>query len=512
MRSIKFIILTAIVILLITLCHLTFLQGTNPFWGFKDEMRKKSGIDKKIVTDLLKREEFLPKITYPTEGSIVSSPLAVKGTISTHIDYIELKIDDGQWMKISQKPDWSITINSLDIGTHTIHAHAVENDIKGPDISLTFNVAFMASGVSASDDQYDKISITWNSVTGVEKYYIYRSLTAGSGYVEITNITSTSYDDTATGAGTNYYYKVKAWSTAEGFGPYSDYDVGIKLDLFSGVTKREMVSVPGGTFTQTDIGANSFSHTISAFQMGKYEVTYELWYAVYSWATANGYTFANAGAEGHDGTAGDPPTGAKYEPAATINWRDAIVWCNAYSEMSGYSPVYKNGSSQVIKDSRNSNAAECDNAVPDWSANGYRLPTEGEWQYAASYKDGVSWTPPNYASGATDDYNNAGATWPVSWYNDNSSSKTHDVGTKTANALGIHDMSGNVWEWCWDWYASWPGTGQTDYSGSGSGSHRVGRGGSWADSADRLQVGYRFVNFFPYYEFFILGFRLVRTE
>jgi len=90
----------------------------------------------------------------------------------------------------------------------------------------------------------------------------------------------------------------------------------------------DMVSVPGGTYTQTD-GTYSFDHTISDFKLGQYEVTYELWYAVYHWAMRNGYDFANSGTEGNNGTAGAVPTIAKYEPVTTVNWRDTIVWCNA---------------------------------------------------------------------------------------------------------------------------------------------------------------------------------------
>ncbi len=268
-----------------------------------------------------------------------------------------------------------------------------------------------------------------------------------------------------------------------------------------------LVSVPGGTFTQTD-GSESFSHTISAFKMGKYEVTYELWYTVYQWAISNGYAFANAGREGHDGIDGAMPTAAKYEPVTLINWRDMIVWCNAYSEKSVLTACYTY-SAAIIRDSRDTNATACDNAVCTW-ANGYRLPTEGEWQYAASYKDGLSWTPYNYASGATADYNNAAATGLVAWYFDNSGSVTHDVGGKTANTLGIYDMSGNVWEWCWDWYGTYPGT-STDYRGTASGFYRVMRAGSFSFNANSLQVGYRYDSY-PYDEYGSVGFRFARTN
>ncbi len=268
------------------------------------------------------------------------------------------------------------------------------------------------------------------------------------------------------------------------------------------------VSVPSGTFTQSD-GTNSFEHTISAFQMYKYETTYELWYAVYQWAISNGYTFANSGREGNDGTIGAAPTAAKYEPVTMVSWRDVIVWCNAYSEIMGYTPCYTYEGS-VIKDSRDSNATACDGAVCNWSANGYRLPTEGEWQYAASYKDGTSWTPYNYASGATAPYTDSAATDIVAWYDDNSGDSTHDVGTKNPNALDIYDMSGNIWEWCWDWYETYPTDAQTDYRGATTSSFRSLRGGGWTGDISLLQVGARDFSL-PHSEYYNIGFRLARS-
>lgn len=254
-----------------------------------------------------------------------------------------------------------------------------------------------------------------------------------------------------------------------------------------------LVSVTGGTFTQTD-GTNMFSHTISAFKMGKYQVTYNLWNTVYQWAVANGYTFADAGA------------GSGYAPVTTVSWRDVIVWCNAYSQEAGLTPCYTYLSA-VINDS--TNATACDNAVCTWANNGYRLPSEGEYQYAASYIDGSSWTPYNYASGATADYNDATATGLVAWYSANCSG-TQAVGGKTANALGIYDISGNVWEWCWDWYGTYPGT-STDYRGPASGSYRVFRGGSCYNNASSLQVGYR-GNDYPSGTGDNIGFRFARTN
>ncbi len=291
----------------------------------------------------------------------------------------------------------------------------------------------------------------------------------------------------------------------------TDNEITLRMDCDKAVTatfdsimeKIGMVSVEGGTYDQ-----QGFSHTISDFSMGKYEVTYELWHAVYTWAITNGYCFANVGCEGaYWYSVGVNPTNRKYHPVTAINWRDCIVWCNAYSEIMGLTPVYKLGD-DVLKDSRDDNGSNCDKVTCDWSANGYRLPTEGEWQFAAS--NGGN-TPSTYASGATDDYNNADACEEVAWYNANSGYDTNPVGGKTANDLGLYDMSGNVREWCWDWYKSfYPYGPETDYRGAASGSYRVSRGGSWNGSAKALQVGCR-SNINPDVESSSIGFRLVRV-
>jgi formylglycine-generating enzyme required for sulfatase activity len=230
--------------------------------------------------------------------------------------------------------------------------------------------------------------------------------------------------------------------------------------------------------------------------MGKYQVTYNLWYAVYQWAIANGYSFADAGA------------GSGNMPVTTVNWRDVIVWCNAYSQEAGLTPCYTYFSA-VIKDS--TNATACDSAVCVWANNGYRLPSEGEYQYAASYEDGTAWTLYNYASGATAAYTNEAATDLVGWDSVNSGSTTHAVGGLTANALGIYDMSGNVWEWCFDWYGTYPTTASTNYKGPASGADRVMRGGGYGGAVG-LQVGGRSYDF-PYDAYYFgIGFRFARTN
>jgi formylglycine-generating enzyme required for sulfatase activity len=284
--------------------------------------------------------------------------------------------------------------------------------------------------------------------------------------------------------------------------------------MIANVLYKELVSVPGGTFTQTDEYNTSFSHAISSFKMGKYEVTYELWYIVLHWAILPGhdYKFQNAGQEGRNGAAW-APTDAKHQPVVWINWRDVIVWCNAYSELQGLIPCYTY-QGVVIKDSRNANASACDNAVCNWENNGYRLPTEGEWQYSASYIDGSSWTPYNYASGDNAACNTSANIGDYCWYITNSGMNTHDVGGKTANALGIYDMSGNVSEWCWDWIGLHPGFLTVDYRGATSGSTRAIRGGCYYAYANEvaLEIGGRSYDRPPYSTVISIGFRLAMKQ
>ena len=216
----------------------------------------------------------------------------------------------------------------------------------------------------------------------------------------------------------------------------------------------EMVYVAGGTFTMgatAEQGSDAYddekpthSVTLSDFYIGKYEVTQAQWKAVM----------------------GSNPSYFKGDnlPVENVSWNDIQEFIKKLNAQTGKR---------------------------------FRLPTEAEWEYAA--RGG------NRSKGYK--YSGSNSIGDVAWYYDNSSSKTHPVGQKTPNELGIYDMTGNVWEWCQDWKGSYSSSSQTNPTGPSSGSYRVLRGGSWSDIARDCRVSYRGYDI-PDYRNSNSGFRL----
>ena len=234
-----------------------------------------------------------------------------------------------------------------------------------------------------------------------------------------------------------------------------------------------IVSVQGGTLPNTSRLAGT---KINDCQIGIYPVTMDEWQGVYKWALENGFDIAS-------GTAGGPK-----HPVTMVNWYDCVKWCNAKSLMEGLDPVYSVTEQEGYYASGEFGSAGSDVVI--WYAkSGYRLPTEVEWEWAA--RGGRKTQGYSFAGS-----NNLNA---VGWYSENSGCAAHAVGGKMANELGLHDMSGNVWEWCWDL--------DSIYS-----TNRKHRGGGWDHWEEHCSVGYwEWTSSYPALRQSDIGFRIARS-
>lgn len=246
--------------------------------------------------------------------------------------------------------------------------------------------------------------------------------------------------------------------------------------------------------------------TLSAFFVEKHEVTIALWNEVCQWGLAHGYEF-------------DSPSllGATNHPVSDIHWYDAVKWCNARSEKESLSPAYF--TSETHATVYRTGWLDLNNADVEWTGNGYRLPTEAEWEKAA--RGALAGQHYPWASGAPDylihitgdqaNYWNSGDPYdngatPVGFYDGHQSV----AGQRMANGFGLFDMAGNVSEMCWDRSAAYPSSAQTDPRGPDTGDRRVTRGGSWYDSAYDLRCATR-KSFLPWLGGGQHGFRCVRS-
>lgn len=250
-----------------------------------------------------------------------------------------------------------------------------------------------------------------------------------------------------------------------------------------------MALIPGGTFTMGDVldgqaDAIPTNVTVSAFFMDVNLVSYSQWQSVYFWATSHGYVFDRAGM----GKAAN-------HPVYGVDWYDAVKWSNARSQQAGLTPVYYTdaGMTQAYA------YGVTDTVYPNWAANGYRLPTEAEYEKAARggligqrfpWGNVITENLANYVgipSAFTYDLGKAGFN-PA--FTNGVLPYTSPVGYFTPNGYGLYDMLGNLSEWCWDWYGAVI-SGGNDPRGPSSGTKRLLRGGSWDVNAHDASCGSR---------------------
>ena len=410
---------------------------------------------------------------------------------------------------------WIIDSGNLPDG---LSLNSTNGTISGdPTVADTFNFTVKAENIAGSDTKPFSIVIAPGGEVATPTANLPAGMVVSGKTVELTTTTigadiwyTTNGATPAEGTGTKYTtpITIDAAMTIKAIAVKAGMTDSAMLEAVYTITIIDTVWIPAGTFWMGSSDgsgtpgnpspAEGYSNeerprhevTLTGFYMGKYQVTQEQYFAVMK---TNPSSFSSS-----------PATGEIQgkRPVENVSWYDVLVFCNKLSEKEGLTPAYRINSSTDPDDwgavPTSSNGIW--DAVEIVSGSiGYRLPTEAQWEYACRAGTTTAWFHGDAEAGLEN----------YAWYDINSNYMTHQVGLKTDNAFGLYDMHGNVYEWCWDRYGSYPSTAQTDPEGAVSGSSRVLRGGGWAYDASLLRSAYR-NNYGPSYRSRGIGLRVAR--
>ena len=444
--------------------HFTFLiflifsctkpEPTNPFDPEVDIYVSNLQYEKLAINQI--------KLTWENEFTIDTRIIRIDkkvGTASWQESIAELASDVTTWTdndaEINEILQYRVYAFCGDNSSNYIETGVIDNTIPTPEnLDYTINLTC-------------EITLHWDyNITGIEGFKINKN---GTLLTEVIPAGTTEWTDVGINIEDIITYQVLAFYQSY----TSAYSNEVTWEIPAG-----MIFVQGGTFEMGDHYGEGSSYelpahdvTIDAFFIGDNEVTQGEYEAVVGSNPAHNYG-----------------VGANY-PVYYLSWYDAVTFCNLKSQQEGLMPCYN-----------------LSNWSCDFNANGYRLPTEAEWEYAA--RGGVNWTDDYRYSGC----HNVSDLPNYAWISSNSNNQTHPVGTKLPNQLEIHDMSGNVWEWCNDWYDSsyYSSSPANNPTGPPTGTSLVLRGGSWRVNGNGCRVANRdYGN--PYYSYYSNGFRFTRT-
>ncbi|MDD5833627.1 MAG: SUMF1/EgtB/PvdO family nonheme iron enzyme [Treponema berlinense] len=428
----------------------------------------KSNTSVTVTVNITTAAEKIVDVVYKKDGSEVASKLLAD---SSAIPAVKDITDNKRWtFKITatdETANGNYTVAALDSdGREEAAQITIDNfDFTPPakvsisaikDVYSSDNSSITLSWTNPADSDFDhvEISYTFTDITG-------DSVKSKAEVVTGTEKTFEGID----GNKIRYTYYIASVDKLGNKSNEVKYNVSVNKTVSN--VPEGFVKIPAASIAETEslsseVFVSGRNLKIASFYMSDHEVTRG------EYKTLMGKDPSSASAYDKDGNRLTGDDNVKNNPVNYISWYDALVYCNTRSINEGLTPCYAIGGKTDPKDwgsvpsSSNStwNAATC-----DFTADGYRLPTEAEWEWAA--RGGESY---KYAGSDT--------IGDVAWYKENTNDTgTRDVKTKKANAYGLYDMSGNVWEWCWDWYGSI--SGDTASTGPGSGSNRCLRGGSW---------------------------------